>query len=155
MKHLETFVDEKLRVSKGSTVPDLVAIVKSKDRKEFKSRCQQLSEYLINDSDLPIADLVDWKNGLKQLARRYKNGYDTFLWCYRDDILYGTWDNMYSMIWSISNACVNNRIYESLGFKDFTCNDEEIIESNGVFIVTENTEFTEQIDYLMKKAERG
>ena len=152
MKHLETFVNEKLRVTTGSTVPDLIAIVEeSKDRKEFKSRCQQLSEYLINDSDLPIADLEDWKNGLKRLAIKYKNGYDTFLWVFRDFIFYGTWDDMYSVRWAKING-TKPYINKMDGFKDFYCNDEEITESKGVFILTEDPEFMEQIDYLMQKA---
>ena len=55
MRNLETYVNEKLRVTKDIYVPDLIALLKSKDIKEFNSRCEQLSEYLKNDSDLPIA----------------------------------------------------------------------------------------------------
>ena len=38
------------------------------------------------------------------------------------------------------------------GFKEFTFNDQEISESGGVFIITENDELMKQIDYLMQKA---
>lgn len=57
MRKLETYVNEKLRVAKSAFIPDLIAIVESKDRNEFNSRCERLSEYLKNDSDLPIAEL--------------------------------------------------------------------------------------------------
>lgn len=153
MRKLEMFVNEKLRVTKGSTVPDLIAIVESKDRKEFNSRCQQLSEYLNNDSDLPLAELKDWQNGLKKLARKYKDSYDTFLWIFQDFICYGTWDDMYSMHWSRIQNRVKNFINGGDGFKDFVCNDQELIESKGVFIITENTEFMEQVDILKQKSD--
>ena len=43
MRNLETYVNEKLRVTKDIYVPDLIALLKSKDIKEFNSRCEQLS----------------------------------------------------------------------------------------------------------------
>lgn len=153
MRKLETFVNEKLRVIKGPTVPNLIAIVESKDRKEFDSRCQELLEYLKNDSDLPVAELKDWQNGLKKLARKYRNSYDAFLWVFENFICYGTWDSMYSMYWSRLNKLVKNYINGGDGFKDFACNDKEITESKGVFIITENKEFMEQIDILKQKSE--
>ena len=153
MRKLETFVNEKLRVTKGPTVPDLIAIVESKDRKEFQSRCKQLSEYLNNDSDLPLAELKDWQNGLKKLARKYKTSYDTFLWCFQDFIIYGTWDDMYNVYWSRIKEGVKN-YNDGGGFSDFSTNDAEISESGGVYIITENKELLEQIDILKQKSEQ-
>ena len=153
MRKLETFVNEKLRVTKGPTVPDLIAIVESKDRKEFQSRCKQLSEYLNNDSDLPLAELKDWQNGLKKLARKYKTSYDTFLWVFQDVIIYGTWDDIYNVYWSRIKEGVKNYNDGGSGFKDFACNDQELTESKGVYIITEDTEFMEQIDILKQKSD--
>ena len=64
MRKLETYVNEKLRVAKSAFIPDLIAIVESKDRNEFNSRCELLSEYLKNDSDLPTAELKNLKKNL-------------------------------------------------------------------------------------------
>lgn len=154
MRKLETFVNEKLKVTKASDVPNLIAILESEDKKEFDSRCQELSEYLKNDSNLPIAILIDWENGLKKLARKYQRGYDTFLWVFQNFIAYGTWDEMYSVYWSRINTRVKNYINGGDGFKDFACNDKELIESKGVFVLTENNEFMEQIDILKQKSEQ-
>ena len=46
MKKLETYVNEKLKVTKISSVPDLIALLESKNIKEFDSRYKQLAEYL-------------------------------------------------------------------------------------------------------------
>ena len=70
MRKLESYVNEKLRVTKDIYVPDLIALLKSKDIKEFNSRCEQLSEYLKNDSDLPIAELEYLKGGPKKLSKK-------------------------------------------------------------------------------------
>ena len=153
MRKLETFVNEKLRITKGSVVPDLIALIETKDKKDYKYRCQQLLEYVKNDSELPIAEIVDWQNGLKKLARKYQRGNDTFLWVQEDFIFYGTWDDMYSLYWSRLKKGIRNYINGGEGFKDFACNDKELIESKGVFIITENKEFMEQIDYLKQKSE--
>ena len=48
--NLETFVNEKLKVTKSSAVPDLISFLESKTKKEFESKCKQLLEYLKNDS---------------------------------------------------------------------------------------------------------
>ena len=159
MRKLESYVNEKLRVTKDIYVPDLIALLKSKDIKEFNSRCEQLSEYLKNDSDLPIAELEGYKNSFKELLRKYENTYDTFLWVYQSNhifrIFYGTWDDIYSMSWSKANNRITNyNIRLGVGgFKEFTFNDQEISESGGVYIITENTELAEQIDYLMQQVE--
>ena len=73
MRKLEEFVIEKLRVTKRAYTPNLIAILESKDKKEFDSRSNQLLEYLKNDSDLPIADLEDFENGIKnrKLSKKY------------------------------------------------------------------------------------
>ena len=152
MRKLETFVNEKLRVTKGSAIPDLIALIESKDKTEYESRYQQLLEYLKNDNDLPIAEMVDWQNGLKKLARKYQRGYDTFLWVLNDFIAYGTWDDMYSLYWSKLNKRVKNYINGGEGFKDFAASDKELYETRGVYIITENKEFMEQIDYLIQKS---
>ena len=154
MRNLETYVNEKLRVTKDIYVPDLSALLKSKDIKEFNSRCEQLSEYLKNDSDLPIAELEGYKNSFKELSRKYENTYDTFLWVYQRNhifrIFYGTWDDIYSVRWSKANNRIMNYDIGVGGFKEFTFNDQEISKSGGVFIITENDELMEQIDYLIQ-----
>ena len=57
------------------------------------------------------------------------------------------------MYWSRLIDGVKNYRIDKDGFKNFACNDQEIMESKGVFIITENTELLKQIDILMKKAE--
>lgn len=153
MRKLETFINEKLRISKGPIVPDLIALIESKDKTEYTSRLQQLLEYLKNDSSLPIAEMINWHSGLKRLAKKYQRCYDTFLWIQNDFMCYGTWDDMYSVHWSRLRKCVKNYIIGGEGFKDFACNSKEIAESKGVFIIPENTELLEQLDYLKQKSE--
>lgn len=159
MRNLESYVNEKLRVTKDIYVPDLIALLKSKDIKEFNSMCEQLSEYLNNYSNLPIAELEGYKNSFKELSRKYENTYDTFLWVYQSNhifrIFYGTWDDIYSIHWSKANNRIMNYDIRLVvgGFKEFTFNDQEISESGGVYIITENTELVEQIDYLIKNTE--
>ena len=151
MKKLETYINEKLRVTKDIYVPDLIALLKSKDIKEFNSRCEQLSEYLKNDSDLPIAELEYLKDGSKKLSKKYENTHDTFLWVKEDKyIFYGTWNAAYSLRWSgINNAakCYNAG---ADGFKGFSFYDKELSKSEGVYIITENAELMKQIDYLVQ-----
>ena len=158
MRKLETYVNEKLRVTKSIVTPSLIALAESKDLKDYESKCEQLLEYLNNYSNLPIAELEDYRNNFKELSRKYENTYDTFLWVYQSNynfrIFYGTWDDIYSIRWSKSNNRIMN--YDIRlgvgGFKEFTFNDQEISESGGVFIITENDELMEQIDYLVQKA---
>ena len=152
MIKLETFVNEKLKITKSSYVPDLIALLESKDRKEFNSRYLRLLEYLKNDSYLPIAELENSNNGLKVLSTKYKGGYDTFLVVLENFIFYGTWDDMYYISWNISNNRVKNSKCDH-GFSGFTTINSEISESRGIYIITENNELMEQIDYLMQKAE--
>ena len=66
MRKLETYINEKLRITKRSYAPNLIAILESKDKQEFDSRSNQLLEYLKNDSDLPLAELEDWGNGIRK-----------------------------------------------------------------------------------------
>lgn len=153
MRKLETFVNEKLRVTKDSDVPDLIALIESKDKNDFTVRLQQILEYVKNDSELPIAEMVDWHSGLKKLARKYQRGHDTFLWVLSDFMCYGTWDDMYSVHWSKLRKSVRNYINGGDGFKDFAANDNEISENGGVYIITENKELLEQIDILKQKSE--
>ena len=152
MRKLETFVNEKLRITKSS-VPDLIALIESKDKNDYESRLQQLLEYLKNDSELPVAEMIYWQNGLKKLARKYLRGYDTFLWIINDFMCYGTWDDMYSVHWSRLKHGVRNYIIGGEGFKDFAANDNEISENGGVYIITENKELLEQIDILKQKSD--
>lgn len=152
MRKLETFVNEKLKVTKSSGIPDLTTIIECTNVEEYKLQCKNLIEYLKNDSDLPVAELIDWQNGLKKLARKYQRGYDTFLWVLRDFICYGTWDEMYSMYWSRIKKGTKNYIIGGEGFNDFACNDQELMQSKGVFILTENKEFMEQIEILKQKS---
>ena len=154
MRKLETYVYEKLKVTKNSAVPDLVALLESKDIKEFNSRYEQLSEYLMNDSDLPIAELEYLKGRPKQLSKKYENTNDTFLWVRKDrHIFYGTWDTAYSIRWSgLNNSakCYDVALY---GFKEFLFYDKDLSESGGIFVITKNDELMEQIDYLTRKSE--
>ena len=152
MIKLETFVNEKLKITKSSYVPDLIALLESKDRKEFNSRYLRLLDYLRDDSYLPIAELENSNNGLKVLSTKYKGGYDTFLVVLENFIFYGTWDDMYYISWNISNNRVKNSKCDH-GFSGFTTINSEISESRGIYIITENNELMEQIDYLMQKAE--
>ena len=155
MRKLETYVNEKLRVAKSSTVPDLISFLESKTKKEFEPKCKQLLEYLKNDSDLPMAELEVRKTGFKQLLREYENGHDTFLLVtYPDGFFYGTWDDVYGIIYSKLNPGVKNYTSSIIkGFKDLVLDNEEIYKSGGVYIITENKELMKQINYLMQKAE--
>ena len=156
MRNLETYVNEKLKVTKGSGVPDLIALLESKTKKEFELKCKQLLEYLKNDSGLPMAELEVSKTGFKQLLREYENGHDTFLWVnYPDGFFYGTWDDAYCMTYStIKNGVKNYTRSIIKGFKDLVFGNEEISKSGRVYIITENSELMKQINYLMQNAEQ-
>ena len=153
--NLETFVNEKLKVTKSSTVPDLISFLESKTKKEFEPKCKQLLEYLKNDSDLPMAELEVRKTGFKQLLREYENDHDTFLLVnYPNVFFYGTWDDTYCMTYStVKNSVKNYTSSVIKGFKDLVFDNEEISKSEGVYIITENSELMKQINYLMQNAE--
>ena len=153
MRKLETYINEKLKVTKGSGVPNLLSILESNNRKEFNLQLKNLLEYLKDDSDLPIAELDGYQNDFKILGTKYKNGNDTFLWVRNNFIYYGTWDESYSAYWSRNNNVVKAITNGREGFKDFVCTDREIMQSKGVFIITENDDLMKQIDILKKKAE--
>ena len=72
MRKLEIYVNEKLKVTNNIYVPDLSALLNSKNIREFNSRCEQLSEYLKNDSDSHIAELKYSKDGHKKLSKNTK-----------------------------------------------------------------------------------
>ena len=152
MRKLEEFVIEKLRVTKSSREIDLLDLMECKTVKEYESKCLQLMEYLKNDSDLPIAELEEFKAGLKRLSSKYKDTYDTFLWIMHWNVVYGTWDNVYRIRWSKNFNKVKNYITGIDGFKEFGFNNQDISESGGVFIITENDDLMEQIDTLIKKS---
>ena len=151
MRKLETYVNEKLKVTKNSIIPDLIALLKSKDENEFDYRCDQLLEYLKNDSNLPIAELQVRRRGFKEISAKYENGYDTFLVIVDEGIFYGTWDIVYYLSWNNLKGYVENGSYE-YGFSRFTMSDREISDYVGVFIITENKELLEQINYLAQNA---
>ena len=153
MRKLETYINEKLRVTKGSGVPNLLSILESNNRKEFNLQLKNLLEYLKDDSDLPIAELDGYQNDFKILGTKYKNGNDTFLWVNNRFIYFGTWDESYSAYWSRNNNIVKTITNGREGFKDFVCTDREIMQSKGVFIITEDEDLMEQIDILKKNAE--
>lgn len=153
MRKLEAFVNEKLRVTKSSGVPNLISILESKNEEEYNLQRKNLAEYLKDDSGLPIAEMEDVKNDLIHLSRKYQNGNDVFLWV-GDFIFYGTWDKMYFMEWNrFRNRCITHNSVGG-GFKDFACNEQEIMKSKGLFIITENTELTKQVNVLLKKSEQ-
>ena len=154
MRKLETYVNEKLRVTKGSGIPNLISFLESKNKKYFDSKCEQLLEYLKNDSDLPIAELEDWKNGIIRLSRKYENTNDTFLWVdYSIGVFYGTYNDMYGMIYSKLNPGVINYTSDVKGFKDVLLDDKDISVLGGIYIITKNEVLMEQIDYLIQNAE--
>ena len=153
MRKLETYINEKLKVTKRSGVPNLISIIASNTREEFKLQLKNLLEYLKDDSDLPIAELDGYQNDFKILAAKYKNENDTFLWVRNNFIYYGTWDESYSVYWSRNNNIVKTITNGREGFKDFVCTDREIMQSKGVFIITENDDLMKQIDILKKNAD--
>ena len=75
---------------------------------------------------------------------------DTFLWV-GEIIFYGTWDIVYYLSWNNLKGYVENGSYE-YGFSRFTMSDREISDYVGVFIITENKELLEQINYLAQNA---
>ena len=152
MRKLETYINEKLKVTKNSTIPDLIALLKSTDEKEFDSRCEQLLEYLKNDSGLPIAELQVRRGGFKEISTKYENGYDTFLVIIDEGIYYGTWDIVHYVSWNNLKGSVENGSYV-YGFNRFTMSDREISDYVGIFIITENKELLKQINYLAQNAE--
>lgn len=153
MRKLETYVNEKLKVTKGSGVPNLLLLLECTNIEEFNLQLRNLLEYLKNDSDLPIASLEEVENDLKRLDKKYQNGNDTFLWVNNRLMQYGTWDELYSLYWSRANNSIRNYNSGVEGFKAFLCYDDERPYSKGVFIITENDELMKQIDILKKKAE--
>ena len=153
MRKLETYIIEKLKVTKGSGVPNLLSILDSTNREEFELQCENLIVYLKDNSYLPLAELDGYQNDLKSLDEKYQNGNDTFLWVRNNLIYYGTWDESYSTYWSKNNNIVKTITNGKDGFKDFVCTDREIMKNKGVFIITENEDLMKQIDILKKKAE--
>ena len=152
MIKLETYVNEKLRVTNDIYVPDLSALIESKNRKDFESRFKQLAEYLKYDSDLPIVEMEYRNNAIKNISKKYENEYDIFLAVLENFIFYGTWDSMYYISWNKGRERAENINFRD-GFNTFIVSDNEIPEYGGVYIITENKELVKQINYLMQKAE--
>ena len=152
MRKLETYVNEKLRVVKGSFIPDLIAIAESKTKQEFDSKYKRLLDYLKNDSDLPIAELEVSTGGFKKLLREYENSYDTFLAIIEDTIFFGEWGNAGYISWDDNKGRIEI-VKLTYGFSAFATTDAEISKYGGVYIITENSELMKQIDILKKKAE--
>ena len=156
MRKLEEFVIEKLRVTKRAYTPNLIAILESKDKKEFDSRSNQLLEYLKNDSDLPIADLEDFESGIKKrkLSKKYERGDDIFLYVQPNErVFFGVWDNMYVIRWFKNDNAAKCYVTDEFGFNKLSFDYQELSESGGVFIITENEELMKQIDYVSQKSE--
>ena len=152
MRKLETYVNEKLKVTNNIYVPDLIAIAESKTKQEFDSKYKRLLDYLKNDSDLPTAELEVSTSGFKKLLREYKNGYDTFLVIIEDTIFFGEWGKADYVSWNVNKGRIEI-VKLGYGFSEFTTTDVEISKYGGVYIITENSELMKQIDYLMRKAE--
>ena len=156
MRKLETYINEKLRITKRTFVPYLIDILESKDKQEFDSSSRQLLEYLKNDSDLPMAELEDWGNGIKKrkLSKKYENGDDIFLYVQSDErVFFGTWDNIYTIRWFKIYNATKCYAYDKFGFNEVSFDYQELSESGGVFIITENEELMKQIDYVSQKSE--
>lgn len=151
MRKLETYLNEKLKVVKGSFMPDLIAIAESKTKQEFDSKYKRLLDYLKNDSDLPIAELEVSAGGFKKLLREYENSYDTFLAIIEDTIFFGEWGNAGYVSWDDNKGRIEI-VKLAYGFSAFTTTDAEISKYGGVFIITENAELLEQINYLAQNA---
>ena len=152
MIKLETYVNEKLRVTKSPVIPDLITLVGSKNRKDYESRYKQLAEYLKYDSDLPIAELEYRNKVVKRISRKHENQYDIFLAVLDNVIFYGTWDNMYYICWDKGKRRARNINFKDR-FSEFVVSDAEIPEYGGVYIITENNELVKQINYLMQTVE--
>ena len=152
MIKLETYVNEKLRVTKNVAIPDLFALVGSKNRKDFEYRYKQFAEYLKYDSDLPVAELEYRNKDVKRISRKHENQYDIFLAVLENVIFYGVWDNMYYICWDKGKRHAKNINFRDK-FSEFIVSDDEIPEYGGVYIITENTELVNQINYLMQTAE--
>ena len=153
MKKLEEFVIEKLKVTKGSGVPNLLSMLECTNIEEFNLQLRNLLEYLKDDSNLTMAALEEVQKDLKKLDAKYQTGNDTFLWVNDKLMQYGTWDELYSVYWSRTNNSIRNYNNGVEGFKTFLCYDVERSYSKGVFVITENKELMKQINYLMQKAE--
>ena len=156
MRKLEEFVIEKLRVTKRAYTPNLIAILESKDKQEFDSGIRQLLEYLKNDSDLPIAGLEDFENGIKKrkLSKKYENGDDTFLYVQPNErVFFGVWDNIYVIRWFKNDNAAKCYVTDEFGFNELSFDYQELSESGGVFIITENEELLKQVDYVSQKSE--
>ena len=138
MIKLEEFVIEKLKVTKGSGVPNLLSMLECPNIEEFNLQLRNLLEYLKNDSGSPVADLEEVQKDLKKLDAKYQNGNDIFLWINDRLMQYGTWDESYSVYWSRANNSIKNYNTGIVGFKDFLYYDAEIPYSKGVFIITKN-----------------
>ena len=120
--------------------------------------CCPYCESRIHLSDMELNEYKNFRlNMLNYLRAESDNAAekadDTFLWVRGSLIHYGTWDKMYNMYWSRLIDGVKNYRIDKDGFKNFACDDQDIMESKGVFIITENTELLKQIDILMKKSE--
>ena len=152
MIKLETYVNEKLRVTKNSAIPDLITLVGSKNRKDFEYRYKQFAEYLKYDSDLPVAELEYRNKDVKRISRKHENQYDIFLAVLENVIFYGAWDNMYYIRWDKGKRHAKNINFRDK-FSEFIVSDDEIPEYGGVYIITENKELVKQINYLMQTAE--
>ena len=85
---------------------------------------------------------------LKQLLREYENSNDTFLWVLPVCISCGTWDDRYSIYWSQRKRGVSVE-RNTIGFKDLICNVDDIDLSGGIFIITDNDDLVDQINYLI------
>ena len=152
MIKLETYVNEKLKVTKGSGIPNLLSMLESTNREEFNLQLRNLLEYLKNDSDLPVAELEYRNKDVKRISRKHENQYDIFLAVLENVIFYGAWDNMYYICWDKGKRHAKNINFRDK-FSEFIVSDDEIPEYGGVYIITENTELVNQINYLMQTAE--
>ena len=103
-----------------------------------------------------MAELEEWGNDIKKrkLSKKYENGDDIFLYVQPSErVFYGTWDIMCVIRWfSFDNAA---RCYgtNEFGFNELSFDYQELSESGGVFIITENEELMKQIDYVSQKSE--
>ena len=86
--------------------------------------------------------------------KKYGNGDDTFLYVQPNErVFFGVWDNMYVIRWFKNDNAAKCYVTDEFGFNELSFDYQELSESEGVFIITENEELMKQIDYASQTSE--